>query len=112
MKTCPQKFKTFQRYKTATIANRVRSLIRGVIANKSLFHSDQGYDWILAQIERVDIELKNPQVAARMATAFEIQTRLEPEFQTKIQTKVKNLLATKTDQLKPETKEILSKVCA
>merc|ERR1712096_549602 len=72
-------------YKNESSANRVETIIDGVLSNIELFHTAEGYDFIFEQIERADIELGNPLVAAATAaTAFDVYSQLTEEYQEMI----------------------------
>jgi aminopeptidase N len=59
--------------------NRARSLLGALIANSSAFHdsSGRGYEFVAQKI--IELDVINPQVAARMANSFLYWKKLIPE---------------------------------
>ncbi|CAD7957786.1 unnamed protein product [Amoebophrya sp. A120] len=94
---------------TVSNPNRFRSVVGSAIRNIKLFHSDQGRDFVKKQILALD-NYGNGQVAARLSRAFECKTKITEEFATKVQKTITEMLA--TENLKSETREILSKISA
>ena len=76
--------------------NRVRSLVGNfAMANPHLFHhvSGSGYDFFTEQI--LDMDSRNPQVAARLAGAFEIWPKLDSQRQSQIQDRLRHIMKSK-----------------
>lgn len=91
--------------------NRVRSLI-GVFAhrNPARFHdrSGRGYEFVAGYVGRLD--QVNPQVAARLATAFNTWRRYDVDRQEKISVQLKGLLD--RPGLSSDVEEIVTKALA
>ena len=76
--------------------NRVRSLVGNfAMANPHLFHhaSGSGYDFFAEQV--LDMDSRNPQVAARLAGAFEVWPKLDTQRQVQIKARLKAILDSK-----------------
>ena len=66
--------------------------------NTEVFHAadGSGYDFFTDQI--LDMDSRNPSVAARLAGAFEIKTRLDTARQNQIAERLKTILAAKPSE--------------
>ena len=76
--------------------NRVRSLLGGFTqSNPRLFHhhSGEGYRFLASQI--LDMDSRNPQVAARILGVFENWTKLDASRQKRIKTTIEGVIAAK-----------------
>lgn len=86
--------------------NQVYSLIRTFGQNIYVFYSKENYwDFYLEVIKRID--LFNPQVAARLVSAFQISNLLPQEVKTLLSAKIS--LFVKDNKLSKNTYELLSK---
>lgn len=107
--------KTFERVKQATQAqgydannpNNLYSLHRAYAGNYLRFHTDEHptYQWYADEMLRVD--KNNPQVAARMAEAFNFAKKLPPKLKTLAQKEIHRMLA--SDGLSKNVRELLEK---
>ena len=76
--------------------NRVRALVGGfAINNPHLFHhvSGAGYDFFTAQV--LDMDSRNPSVAARLLGVYEIWRKLDVERQGQIKDQLRKVIAAK-----------------
>ena len=79
--------------------NRVRALLGGyALSNPDCFHhvSGAGYAFFTEQI--LDMDTRNPQVAARLLGVFEIWRKLDNTRQGLIQNQLRTILASKTSK--------------
>lgn len=93
-------------YKSGT-PNRIRSLIGGfAMGNPKSFHvmSGSGYQFFAEQI--LEIDGKNPQVAARLSGAFENWRRYDPQRQSLIAAQLRRILRSSPSE---NLREIISK---
>ncbi|MCQ0969989.1 aminopeptidase N [Paracoccus sp. TK19116] len=76
-----------------TNPNRFRALIGGLSANHAGFHAadGSGYDFVADWLIRMDG--KNPQIAARMSTAFETWNRYDADRQQKARAALEQIAA-------------------
>lgn len=106
---------TFERIQAATIAkgyeatnpNNIYSLHGAFGGNYLNFHTDKfdTYKWFADELIRID--KVNPQVAARLAQAFNFTKKLPADLKATAQTEVKRILA--TDSLSKNARELLEK---
>ena len=76
--------------------NRVRALVGGfAMNNPHLFHhiSGDGYDFFTRQV--LEMDSRNPSVAARLLGIYEIWRKLDTERQIMIKTQLQNVIASK-----------------
>ena len=76
--------------------NRVRALVGGfAMNNPHLFHhvSGAGYDFFTAQV--LDMDSRNPSVAARLLGVYEIWRKLDVERQDQIKDQLRQIIAAK-----------------
>ena len=76
--------------------NRVRSLVGGfAMGNTQLFHNldGSGYAWFADQV--LDMDSRNPQVAARLLGAFGIWEKLDKPRQSMIRAELDRIIAAK-----------------
>ena len=74
--------------------NRVRALVGGfAMGNTSLFHKidGSGYDFFTDQV--LDMDSRNPQIAARLLGAFEVWKKLDTGRQTLICYQLERIIA-------------------
>ena len=87
--------------------NRVRALIGSfAMANPNLFHAPDGsgYDFFTAQV--LDMDGRNPQVAARLLGAYGIWRKLDDQRQSQIKEQLRRVIAAEPSK---NTLEIASK---
>ena len=76
--------------------NRVRALIGGfAMGNPTLFHDISGAGYRFFADEVLEMDSRNPQVAARLAGALEIWPKLDKARQALIKAELSRLLASK-----------------
>lgn len=107
--------KTFENVKKAMTVegydfnspNNNYSLIYGFANNLLSFHDENQatYAWYCEQLQKIDE--RNGQVAARLATAFNLVQKLPAGLKAKAQTEIQKLLA--NDKLSKNAREILEK---
>lgn len=88
--------------------NRVRALVGSfAVGNPHLFHhvSGRGYDFFTDQV--LDMDRRNPQVAARLAGAFEIWPKLDSLRQDQMKARLRHILNAKPSK---NVIEIVSKI--
>ena len=76
--------------------NRVRALVGGfAMSNAHLFHhvSGAGYDFFTAQV--LDMDSRNPSIAARLLGVYEIWRKLDTDRQDKIKAQLRKVIASK-----------------
>ncbi|MDA8708045.1 aminopeptidase N [Hellea sp.] len=76
--------------------NRVRALVGGfAMSNQHLFHhiSGAGYDFFTAQV--LDMDSRNPSVAARLLGVYEIWRKLDTERQDQIKSQLRHVIKSK-----------------
>ncbi|SNR49651.1 aminopeptidase N [Paracoccus sediminis] len=90
--------------------NRFRALIGGLSANHAGFHAadGSGYDFVANWLLRMDP--LNPQIAARMSTAFETWTRYDAGRRARALTALERIAA--ADGLSRNTSEMVSRMIA
>ncbi len=88
--------------------NNVYSLLRTFGANLLRFHDPhtQAYSFYADKI--IELDPKNPQVAARLCAAFNLTKKLDPEMKERTLTQVRRILAQK--DLSKNTRELLQPV--
>ncbi len=87
--------------------NRVRALVGGfAMNNPHLFHhvSGAGYDFFTAQV--LDMDSRNPSVAARLLSVYEIWRKLDTQRQGQIKDQLRQVFASKPSK---NTLEIATK---
>ncbi|MGD9769689.1 MAG: aminopeptidase N, partial [Pseudolabrys sp.] len=91
--------------------NRVRSLV-GVFstANQTAFHRPDGAGYRFLAGAILEIEKRNPQVAARLATAFRSWRSLEPQRQAKAREAL--VAIARTDGLSADLRDIVERTLA
>ena len=88
--------------------NRVRALIGGfAMGNPTLFHAINGAGYRFFADEVLEMDSRNPQVAARLAGAFEIWPKLDKARQTLIKAELSRVLGSKPSK---NLSEIASKI--
>ncbi len=76
--------------------NRVRALIGGfALSNPPLFHAIDGTGYAFFTQQVLDMDKRNPQVAARLVGAYEVWNKLDPRRQSRIQTELKAIIKSK-----------------
>jgi aminopeptidase N len=91
--------------------NRVRSLIGTFsTANQTGFHRADGAGYRFVAVTILDVEKRNPQVAARLATAFRSWRSLEPERQAKAREALVSIA--KADGLSADLRDIVERTLA
>ena len=90
--------------------NRFRALLGGLSANHAGFHAadGSGYDFTADWLLRMDPV--NPQIAARMSTAFETWTRYDPARRAKALGALERIAS--ADGLSRNTREMVSRMIA
>lgn len=85
--------------------NNVYSLLRNFGSNLSVFHHPElnAYEFYADKI--IEIDAKNPHVAARLCAAFNFVKKLNPEMKAKALTQIQRVL--KIEDLSPNTRELL-----
>ena len=76
--------------------NRVRALIGSfAMGNPDMFHAPDGsgYDFFTAQV--MDMDSRNPQIAARLLGAYEVWRKLDKDRQALIQMQLKSIIKSK-----------------
>jgi len=76
--------------------NRVRALVGGfAMSNPHLFHhvSGAGYDFFTAQV--LDMDSRNPSVAARLLGVYEIWRKLDTDRQDQIKAQLRHVIKSK-----------------
>ncbi len=79
-----------------TNPNRVRALVGGfAMGNTNLFHKfdGSGYEWFTDQV--LEMDSRNPQIAARLLGAFEIWRKLDKNRQALIRAELDRIIAAK-----------------
>ena len=76
--------------------NRVRALVGGfAMGNPALFHHISGAGYKFFADEVLEMDSRNPQVAARLAGVFEIWPKLDDARQTRVKSQLKRIMAAK-----------------
>ena len=88
--------------------NRVRSLIGAFAGNHLRFHAADGSGYALVGETIAALDRINPQVAARMAGAFEAWKRYDPQRQAAMRAELETL--TRLDGLSPNLFEVANKM--
>lgn len=85
--------------------NNVYSLLRNFGNNISVFHHPElnAYEFYADKI--IEIDAKNPHVAARLCAAFNFVKKLNPEMKAKALTQIQRIL--QVENLSPNTRELL-----
>jgi len=74
--------------------NRVRALVGGfAMGNPSLFHKSDGSGYAFFTDQVLDMDSRNPQIAARLLGAFEIWRKLDPIRQAMIINELDRIIA-------------------
>jgi aminopeptidase N len=76
--------------------NRVRALVGSfAMGNPDMFHAPDGsgYDFFTAQV--MDMDSRNPQIAARLLGAYEVWRKLDKDRQALIQMQLKSIIKSK-----------------
>lgn len=90
--------------------NRVRALIGAFAGNQAKFHDASGAGYQLLADTIITLDEKNPQIAARLATALGSWRRYDPAQQRLMKTQLERILA--KEGLSPNTYEMASKALA
>lgn len=91
-----------------TVPNRVRAVVAQIAMNNTLaFHREdgEGYRWLAKQVLKIDAH--NPQLASRLAGAFGIWRKLDPERQQHVQMALDDLLSA---SLSADSRETLTRL--
>jgi aminopeptidase N len=91
-----------------TTPNRVRSILGAFSANTAGFHLETGDNYKLFSDWILKVDPVNPQVAARMCSAFETWTRYDPTRQNLIKSQINKILGAKA--ISKDTREMLSRL--
>ena len=91
-----------------TTPNRVRSILGAFSANTAGFHLETGDNYKLFSDWVLKVDPVNPQVAARMCSAFETWTRYDPIRQNLIKSQINKILGAKS--ISKDTREMLSRL--
>jgi aminopeptidase N len=91
-----------------TTPNRVRSILGAFSANTAGFHLETGDNYKLFSDWILKVDPVNPQVAARMCSAFETWTRYDPIRQNLIKSQINKILGAKS--ISKDTREMLSRL--
>jgi aminopeptidase N len=91
-----------------TTPNRVRSILGAFSANTAGFHLETGENYKLFSDWILKVDPVNPQVAARMCSAFETWTRYDSTRQNLIKSQINKILGTKS--ISKDTREMLSRL--
>ena len=90
--------------------NRVRALVGGfAMGNPTLFHHISGAGYSFFTDEILEMDSRNPQVAARLAGAFEIWPKLDNGRQTLIKAQLSRIMSSKPSK---NLSEIAGKILA
>jgi aminopeptidase N len=73
--------------------NRVRALVAAFSANPARFHDASGEGYVLLADTILTLDEKNPQIAARLATAMGSWRRFTPDRQAMMRTQLERILA-------------------
>lgn len=88
--------------------NRARSLLAAfAMQNPSVFHSHTGEGYALWADLVLELNIINPQVAARMARGLDRWTKLVPALQEKAHLQLERIF--KADKLSPDVREVIGK---
>lgn len=91
--------------------NRIRALLGSfALRNWLRFHSPSGEGYALLADQILLLDAQNPQIAARLASAFNHWRRFDPRRQTAQKSELEHLLA--APKLSPDLYEIVSKALA
>ena len=91
-----------------TTPNRARSILGAFSANTAGFHLETGDNYKLFSDWVLKVDPVNPQVAARMCSAFETWTRYDPIRQNLIKSQINKILGAKS--VSKDTREMLSRL--
>ena len=91
-----------------TTPNRIRSILGAFSANTAGFHLETGDNYKLFSNWILKVDPVNPQVAARMCSAFETWTRYDPTRQNLIKSQINKILGAKS--ISKDTREMLSRL--
>jgi aminopeptidase N len=91
-----------------TTPNRVRSILGAFSANTAGFHLETGDNYKLFSDWILKVDPVNPQVAARMCSAFETWKRYDPKRQSLIKSQINKILDAKS--VSKDTREMLSRL--
>ena len=87
--------------------NKVRSLIGAFAANPARFHDASGAGYAFVADQVIAIDALNPQIAARLATAFTLWRRYEGRRKGMMQEQLERVM--KTKRLSKDVYEVVSK---
>ncbi len=88
------------------LPNRVRALIGGLMANPYAFHEASGSAYALVADTLLQVDVSNPQTAARLFTQFDGIQHLDAARQSKVQSALQSVLP----QLSPNSGDHVRKV--
>ena len=91
-----------------TTPNRVRSIMGAFSANTAGFHLETGENYKLYSDWILKVDPVNPQVGARMCSAFETWKRYDPKRQKLIKSQINKVLEAKS--ISKDTREMLSRL--
>jgi aminopeptidase N len=91
-----------------TTPNRVRSILGAFSANTAGFHLETGENYKLFSDWILKVDPVNPQVGARMCSAFETWKRYDPNRQKLIKSQINRVLEAKS--ISKDTREMLSRL--
>ena len=91
-----------------TTPNRVRSIMGAFSANTAGFHMETGENYKLYSDWILKVDPVNPQVGARMCSAFETWKRYDPKRQKLIKSQINKVLEAKS--ISKDTREMLSRL--
>jgi aminopeptidase N len=91
-----------------TTPNRVRSILGAFSANIAGFHLETGENYKLFSDWILKVDPVNPQVGARMCSAFETWKRYDPNRQKLIKSQINRVLEAKS--ISKDTREMLSRL--
>jgi aminopeptidase N len=89
-----------------TNPNRARSLLGAVMANSSAFHRADGSGYALAAQKLLQLDVINPQIAARLANPFVHWRRLVAEQEQLMKSQVEVMLS--SDEISNDLNELLA----
>jgi len=90
------------------VPNLVRSLFGPFMGNAVQFHEAKGAGYRLMSAKLLEVDRINPQMAARLASAFKVFAKMDEGRKTLMKTELTSLL--KTEGLSKNTYEVISKI--
>ena len=95
---------------TRKVPNKVYSLIRAFAANHVRFHAADGAGYAFVADQVLALDKLNPQVAARIARAFDRWRRFDPARQTRSRSQLERIRD--AEGLSKDVSEIVAKALA